>query len=412
MRVAIVGTGIAGLTVAHHLQHRHQLVLFEANDYAGGHTHTVDVQDATGTLAVDTGFIVFNDWTYPHFIELLTGLGVPAQPTDMSFSVRCEASGLEYNGTSLNTLFAQRRNLFRPAFLGMIRDILRFNRESTRLLEDADARLTLDECLQAGGYGAAFRDEYIVPMGAAIWSAAAGETLRMPARFFVEFFRNHGMLSVNRRPQWQVVAGGSRRYVRALLGGLRGDVRLNCPVRSVRRGRAQVEVASPAGVECFDRVVMACHSDQALALLADPSPVESELLGAIGYVHNDVVLHTDASVMPRRRLAWASWNYHKPREATDRVTVTYWMNALQSLRASREYFVTLNRSEDIDPDKVLRRFDYAHPCFSRAAVAAQARRADISARQRTHYCGAYWRYGFHEDGVMSGLDVVRELADA
>lgn len=409
MRVAIIGAGIAGLVVAHRLYRLHDITLFEANDYAGGHTHTIDVDDGSQTIAVDTGFIVYNDRTYPNFIALLRELGVASQPTSMSFSVRCEVSGLEYNGASVNALFAQRRNLLKPSFLRMLRDILRFNRASVRLLDAAAPLVTLGQYLDAEGYSAAFRQNYILPMGAAIWSSSAGDVEQMPARFFVEFFHNHGMLSLADRPQWRVVAGGSRVYVQALTARLGDALRLRCPVERVRRTERGVEIVSHAGSELYDRAVLACHSDQALALLADPKPAEREVLGAIAYQSNDVVLHTDKRLLPRAPLARACWNYHKLAQSTDRVAVTYWMNALQSLAARRDYCVTLNRSADIDPACILSRFEYAHPSYGPRAVAAQARRVEVSNVDRTHYCGAYWGWGFHEDGVRSALAVVREF---
>jgi len=410
MRIAIIGTGISGLSAAWALHRDHALTLFEAGDYIGGHTHTVDVEVQGRPYAVDTGFIVFNDWTYPQFIELLDQLQVASRPTQMSFSVRCERSGLEYNGETLNTLFAQRRNLFRPAFYRMIRDILRFNREAPALLEQ-EQDPSLDAYLRAGRYSREFIDHYILPMAAAIWSAEPTLMGQMPARFFVRFFKNHGLLSVRDRPQWRVISGGSRSYVEVLVAPFREHIRLNCPVEWLRRTPGQVEIKPVGGaVEYFDQVIIATHSDQALRLLADPSAQEREILGALPYQENDVVLHTDTRLLPQRRLAWAAWNYHLPAQPRDRVAVTYNMNILQGLEAPETFCVTLNRGDAIDPARILYRTTYHHPVFTTAGVQAQARRAEISGVNRTWYCGAYWRNGFHEDGVDSGLAVARDLS--
>ncbi len=411
MKIAIIGTGIAGLTCAHRLHREHDLTLFESSDWVGGHTHTVEVERGGRTWEIDTGFIVFNDWTYPNFIRLLDELGVDSQPTEMSFSVRCERSGLEYNGTSLNTLFAQRSNLFRPSFHRMIRDILRFNREAPAMATDGEDTLTLGDYLTANGYSDHFREHYVIPMGAAIWSAPADAMLRFPVRFFIRFFKNHGMLSVSDRPRWRVVQGGSRRYVDALIKPFGHRIRLRTPVAGIRRSEDHVQVIPVNGeAEEFDHVIVATHSDQALRLLADPTPSERAILGALPYQENDVVLHTDASLMPRRRLAWAAWNYHLPRHARERVAVTYNMNILQSLTADEEYLVSLNCRDRIDPATILGSYTYHHPLMTAAGVAAQARHGEISGRERTHYCGAYWRNGFHEDGVVSALEVCRGLA--
>jgi predicted NAD/FAD-binding protein len=377
------------MTAAYRLSRDHQVTVFEAADYVGGHTNTVDVEHAGRQYAIDTGFIVFNDWTYPNFIALLDELGVAWQPSAMSFSVRCEQSDLEYNGTSINSLFAQRRNLVRPSFLRMVRDILRFNREAPALLDDATSTLTLEQYLDRQGYSRYFVDHYIIPMGAAIWSSRPLDMLHFPARYFVEFFSNHGFLSVDDRPTWRVIQGGSREYMKRLSAPLTRGIRLSTPVASIQRQPHQVAVRTRAGdVEQFDQVFLACHSDQALRLLSDPSAEESAVLGAIGYQANEALLHTDERLMPRRPLARAAWNYHLPIEQYERVTVTYNMNILQTLRAPVQFMVTLNRSADVDESRVLRRFVYHHPVYTTAAVAAQARHAEISGVRRTHYCGA------------------------
>ncbi len=417
MRIAVIGSGIAGLTAAHRLHSDHDITLFEANDYLGGHTHTVDVDvdDGGGRVAIDTGFIVFNDWTYPNFIALLDELGVASQPSNMSFSLRCERTGLEYNGTSLNSLFAQRRNLVRPSFLGMIRDILRFNARARRMLATLDPATTLGELIERDGYGAAFRDRYLVPMGRAIWSASEQALLGFPARFFVDFFHRHGFLSVDDRPQWRAIRGGSREYVRKLVAPFAHRVRLSAPVSGVQRLPHEVRVRTARGaVEAFDYVVLACHSDQALAMLCDADAAEREILGALPYEPNEVVLHTDESLLPRRPLARAAWNYHLLDNEQRGVAVTYCMNTLQSLDTPTRYLVTLNNAQAIDPRRILKRIACSHPIYTPRGVAAQARRAEICGARRTFYCGAYWSAGFHEDGVRSGLlaveDVIRVLA--
>jgi uncharacterized protein len=410
MRIAVVGSGIAGLVSAYHLSRDHDVTLFEAADRLGGHTHTVDVEHAGRPYAVDTGFIVFNDWTYPNFVALLDELQVPWQTSDMSFSVRCEKSGLEYNGTSINSLFAQRRNLLRPSFLRMVSDILKFNRRAPALLtHDAD-RVSLGAYLEKEGYSRYFVEHYIIPMGSAVWSSRPRDLLDFPARFLVEFFANHGFLSVDNRPTWRVISGGSREYLTRLTARFAHRIRMGTPVESLQRHPHKVVVRLRNGsLEEFDQVFLACHSDQALKLLSDPSPQERDILGAITYQANDALLHTDTRLMPRRPLAWAAWNYHLPVVPSDRVAVTYNMNILQSLQAPVQFLLTLNRSADVDPRSVLGSYVYHHPVYTIAAVAAQKRRPEINGVRRTYYCGAYWSYGFHEDGVASALASVAEF---
>jgi predicted NAD/FAD-binding protein len=414
MRVAIVGAGISGLVVASRLHRDHDVTVFEAGAHAGGHTNTVDVAWEGRHYAIDTGFIVFNDWTYPRFIALLNELGVPFQRSDMSFSLSDERSGLEYNGTSLNSLFAQRRNLLRPSFLWMIREILRFNAQCRELLAGTDDSMSLGEYLDRHRYSRRFRDLYIVPMGMSIWSATETAMLSFPARFFVEFFDKHGFLNIDQRPVWQAVSGGSREYVRKLIEPFRSSIRLRTPVAGVRRDAAGVTVRSAQnGAERFDRVVFACHSDQALRILEDATDAERSILGAFPYQENVAVLHTDDRLLPRAPLARAAWNFHRleNRDETQRgrVALTYDMNTLQSLEAPVRFLVTLNRA-DIDPAKILRTIHYHHPVYLPAGVAAQKRRAEISGENRTAYCGAYWRYGFHEDGVVSAEWALEDLA--
>ncbi len=412
MRIAIVGAGIAGNVAAYHLCGEHDISVFEAGAHVGGHTHTHAVEQRGRQYQVDTGFIVFNDRTYPNFTRLLAELGVESQASHMSFSVRDESSGLEYNGTSLNALFAQRRNLVNPGFLGMVRDILRFNREAPALLEGADDGLSLGDYLRAGGYGRRFVEHYIVPMGAAIWSTDPVSMQRFPARFFVRFFHNHGMLSVDDRPTWRVVRGGSARYVDRLVAPFRHRIRLRTPVESIRRLPGMVMVKPRGGAaERYDAVVLACHSDQALALLADPAREEREVLGAIPFQRNDAVLHTDTRLMPSRKLAWAAWNYHVLARAGSHVALTYNMNILQGLDAPEPFLVTLNRGDAIDPAKVIRRITYHHPLYTPAGVAAQARIGELNGARHTYYCGAWCRNGFHEDGVASALEAVKHLRE-
>jgi uncharacterized protein len=417
MRIAIIGSGISGMVAARRLHPDHEITVFEAGSHVGGHTNTRDVTFQGRHYAVDTGFIVFNDWTYPRFISLLTELGVAWQNSNMSFSLRDERTGLEYNGTNLNTLFAQRTNALRPSFLRMLTDILRFNRESRELLAAADDGLTLGEYLERHRYSRAFREQYIVPMGKAIWSASELGMLSFPARFFVEFFDKHGFLNVDDRPVWQAVRGGSREYMRKLAAPFQHRIRLNTPVSGIRRDPAGVAIRTHSGdVLRFDHVFIACHSDQALALLQDATPAEREVLGAFPYQRNETILHTDESLLPRKKLARAAWNYHLLDDripgAREPVALTYDMNVLQSLDAPVRFLVTLNRGFDIDPAKIIETHTYHHPVYTPAGVAAQKRRAEVSGVNRTFYCGAYWRYGFHEDGVVSAEWALDEFAAA
>ncbi len=410
MKIAIIGTGISGSLVAHRLSTDHDITVFEADDRIGGHTNTIDVALGGRRYSVDTGFIVFNDRTYPNFIALLDELGVASQDSDMSFSVRDERVGLEYNGTTINSLFAQRRNLFRPSFHRMIRDILRFNRTATDVLDPATLDLPLEQYLRLHGYSDEFINHYIIPMGAAIWSAQPKLMGETPTKFFVKFFENHGLLTVNRRPTWKVVAGGSHRYLDKLVAGHRDRIALSTPVERIRRLPDCVEVtARGRAAERFDSVFLACHSDQALKMLADASIDERQILGTIEYQRNDVVLHTDDTLMPKRRLAWAAWNYHILERDEDRVAVTYNMNILQGLDAPAQFCVTLNNPDAIEPSKVIAHIEYDHPVFTPDAVAAQRRYNDVNGINRTYFCGAYWRYGFHEDGVVSAQAALAEF---
>ena len=400
-RIAIVGAGVSGLVAAHRLQQAHEVTVFEAASYAGGHTNTITVETERGPLAVDTGFIVFNDRNYPRFEALLAELGVASQPSDMSFGVSDEHGDFEYASTSPSGLFAKRAHLADPAFLKMIGDVPRFQRAARALLA-SDAEPSLRGWLQDEGFSDAFVERVIVPQASAVWSSDPDQLWTFPARFLLQFFDNHGMLGLRGRPKWRTVAGGSKTYVEALLARLDADVRLSTPVGRVERTADGVLVDG----ERFDEVVLACHADQALALLGpDATRLEREVLGAFPYQRNEAVLHTDRTVMPRRRRAWASWNAHLLDDASGPAKVTYWMNRLQALDADRDYLVTLNRTEAIDPAQIIRVVDYAHPVYTAEGAAAQERHDEVSGADRVHFCGAYWRWGFHEDGVVSALRV-------
>ena len=403
MRIAVIGSGVSGLVTAYLLHDRHDVVVFEARDRIGGHTHTVVVPDIDGRLhAVDTGFIVFNETNYPLFSRLLERLGVASQPSDMSFSVRCDETGLEYNGSTLRQLFVQPSNLLRPSYHRMLLDILRFNRTAERDLEGGLGDQTLGDYLARHRFSGRLARHYLVPMGSALWSTPPGEVLEMPVAFFVRFFSQHGMLTVDDRPEWRVVRGGSDRYKEALVASFRDRIRTSCRVRAVTRHEDHVLVDG----ERFDHVVLACHSDQALEVLGDASAPERDILSSIRYRTNDVVLHTDTSVLPRRRRAWGAWNYRIPGEgASSAPHVTYDMNILQGIESRSTFCVSLNTTEDLNQDSILFHDRYAHPQYSMDGFAAQGRHHEISGRDRTHYCGAYWGNGFHEDGVRSAVRV-------
>jgi uncharacterized protein len=410
MKIAIIGGGISGNMAARLLSAEHDITLFEANEYLGGHTHTHDVEIGGQQLAVDTGFIVFNDWTYPNFIAMLDQLGVESQPSNMSFSVRCDRTGLEYNGTNLAGLFCQRRNLVRPRFYRMLSQILRFNRHAPALLESESGELPLADFLEREGYGRDLIDYYIVPMGSAIWSTDPASMLGFPARFFVRFLKNHGLLNVNDRPTWRVVKGGSRTYLDAMSRDYRGAIRLNSAVTSVSRQDGQVRLRTRDGANWrFDHVFMACHSDQALRMLDDATHAERSVLGALPYQRNEAVLHTDRRLLPTNPRAWAAWNYHIPDRVRDTVGVTYNMNILQGLDCKETLLVTLNDTASIDPARVIRTMQYDHPLFTVDGAHAQQRHGEINGERNTWYCGAYWRNGFHEDGVVSALTAVEHF---
>ncbi|MBU2979053.1 FAD-dependent oxidoreductase [Alteromonas sp. C1M14] len=418
-RIAIIGTGISGLTCGYLLNKRNQITVYEANDYIGGHTATKEVDVDGTTYPIDTGFIVFNEWTYPRFIQLMNKLGVKKQATEMSFSVRSEKSGLEYNGNNLNTLFAQRRNLFKPAFWRLVKDILAFNKAcKLRAAEarDTDYDITLVAYIQSLGLSDDFADYYLYPMCAAIWSASLAQTKQFPLAFFLQFFNNHGLLNVTDRPQWYTLVGGSSSYIPPLTQAFAHRIHLSSPVQSVEKTPQGWQVnAQGRPPEHYDDVIFACHSDQALAMLKQPTAAQQHILGAIPYANNDVVLHLDTSVLPRRKLAWASWNY-RLKESDDEqhapAAVSYNMNILQCLEnAPHTFCVTLNNTDAIEPSKILRQYQYAHPQYSANMVAAQQQREDVCGVDNLHFCGAYWYNGFHEDGVRSALDVCARFGE-
>jgi predicted NAD/FAD-binding protein len=406
MKIAIVGSGVSGLVCAHRLHPQHDVTLFEADARIGGHVNTVPVGPG---VSVDTGFIVYNECTYPGFTRLLTELGVETQASEMSFGVRCEKSGIEWASRGVGSVFADARNALRPRFWRMLRDLPRFQRDARALLATPEEKLTLGEFLAGRGYAQELTDLCVVPMGAAIWSAAPERFLDFPAVSFARFFENHGLLSLAGAPTWRVIRGGSARYVEKLVAPFRSHIRSATPVRALRRVPGGVELLADGAPERFDRAILAVHSDQALALLDAPSALERHVLAAIRYQPNEAVLHTDPHVMPRHRRAWASWNYRVPREARAQVQVTYHMNRLQGIAAPFDFFVTLGDEGEIEPSRVIARFAYDHPVFDAAAIAAQRRHAEIDGAGGVHFAGAYWGFGFHEDGVQSALAVCERI---
>jgi len=410
VKIGIIGAGISGNLAARLLSQEHDIEVFEASPTVGGHTRTLDVNAFGQTWRVDTGFMVFNDWTYRNFCRLLRLLRVDGTDTDMSFSVTCARSDLEYQGSSIWGLFAQWRNLFRPRFLGMLWDILRFNHEAEELLQNDLGEKTLRVLVAERGYGAWFADKYLVPMSAAIWSCPPDSVWDFPAHFLLAFLRNHGLLQICNRPQWKTVAGTARTYVDRLIAPFRDRIRTNCSVLAVRRHEDHVVVHPRNGApEVFDFVVLACHADQTLALLQDADEEEREILTALPYHYNTAVLHTDISILPWHRRAWASWNYHIPMDEGKPVAVTYDLSRLQKLDTPTPLLLTLNAGERIDPTKVLNRHEFHHPGYTTRSLQAQERLQRRNGQRRTFYCGAYRGYGFHEDGVRSALDVTKHF---
>ena len=409
MRIAIVGTGISGLTCAHLLVPHHDITVFEADRRPGGHSNTVRVDLDDESHDVDTGFIVYNERNYPGLVSLFERLGVPTKPSDMSFAVSDVRTGIEWRATSTNTVFAQRRNALRPEFVRMLADIVRFNRSVRRRLADGVPHaVTLRDLLRSGGWSDRLSEWYLAPMVSAIWSAPRSQALDIPAHTFARFFDNHGLLALGAQPQWRTVRGGARIYVERILRPLGHRVRIGSAVTKVTRHRFGVDVLTDRhGPESFDHVILACHSDQSLNLLGDPTTAERQTLSAIRYQPNTAVLHTDRGLLPRTPRARASWNYRLPANEADGATVTYHLNRLQSIESAHDICVTLNPVEAIDPVHVVKTFEYAHPLLDAGAVEAQRRYAEISGTRGTWYCGAYWGYGFHEDGVQSALRVCR-----
>jgi len=409
MKIAVVGSGIAGLGAAWLLSRQHDVVLYEQESRLGGHTHTHQATLAGRDYSVDTGFIVHNPVNYPLLNRLFDELGVRSQPTTMGFSVQDARTGLEYNATNLNAMFCQRSNLVSPKFIRMVREILRFYEESVSLLQASGDGPPLRDYLREHRYSTMFIEDHLIPMASALWSSPSSTILDFPAKFLVRFMANHHMLQVDGRPQWRVVQGGSSTYIAALQRTWNVSVRLSSPVRAISRDEMAVSVSSDAGTERFDQLVLACHGDQSLALLSDPTPAERAILGAIRFQENDTVLHTDSRILPRRRAAWAAWNAYVPASPAEQCTVSYCMNLLQSLQSPEPFVVSLNRTNDIAEDKIIARMRYRHPVYTRDSVAAQSRRAEINGANRTWYAGAYWGFGFHEDGLRSGVEVARSL---
>jgi predicted NAD/FAD-binding protein len=408
-RIAIVGAGVSGLTAAYLLSRQHHVTVFESGAHIGGHTNTIDVETPDGSLAVDTGFIVYNERNYPLFTHLLTELGVETQPSEMSFSVSCDRTGMEYNGSSFNQLFANRANLLSLRHWKMLRDIVRFNRYAEQLADKGHAT-TVEEYVKEHRFSDSFLNQYLIPIGASIWSCPSGTFRSFPIRFVIDFLRNHGMLQVKDRPQWRVLKGGSKQYVGPLTQPFRDQIRIKTPVKRVNRQEDGVQIELSSGErEEFDHVVLACHSDQALRMLDSPTETEQELLSAFPYQVNETILHTDESLLPTRPRAWGSWNYRIRSNNADAVAITYYMNMLQSIDSETQYCVTLNETDRIDPEKIIRRLTYHHPIFTLERDAAQERHHEVIGNNRTSFCGAYWGYGFHEDGVRSGVRVAEHF---
>lgn len=411
MRIAVVGAGISGLTAAWYLARDYEVTVFEANDYIGGHTDTHDIDVLGKTWAVDSGFIVFNEHNYPNFSQLLSELGVASVATEMSFSVHNSYSGLEYNAANLNKLFCQRKNLFNPRFYRMLKDLLRFYREAPSLLDEPDNKESLSDYLNNNGYSDTFINDHLLPMACALWSGPSESLMAMPARFLVAFMANHKMLSVTDRPQWRVVKGGSRSYVKKLLAKFPGEVMISSPVEAINRVYNGVSLRVNGEQFTFDAVVLACHSDQALNMLSEPSQTEQEVLSGISYQTNHMQLHADESVLPYNQNAWASWNVHISEQLSERCTVSYHMNTLQGLDAPLEFIVSLNSAERVDANKVFLERHYTHPVYNEQTLQSQQRWSEISGHQHTYFCGAYWGWGFHEDGVKSALNVVEQIKE-
>jgi predicted NAD/FAD-binding protein len=408
MKIAIIGSGISGLTSAYYLHQNHQIKIFEANNYIGGHTNTHHIIRNNKDYFVDTGFIVFNKKTYPLFIKLLEEIGVKYNKTSMSFSVSCQKSGLEYNGTNLDSLFADRLNLLRPSFYLFIKGILDFNKKARDFLKNP-SDISLKQFFDELQIRDAVLKNYLVPMVAAVWSTDPNDVMNLPAKFILSFFDNHGFLEIDQRPQWYVIDGGSHSYVKKLIKGFEQNIFLNTPVQSIKRENNQVVIQSAQGEEIFDAVILATHSDISLKILNDASKLEKDILGAIPYTQNPTYLHQDRSFLPKRKKAWASWNYLLPKSKSNGATVTYNMNILQNIEEKELFNVTLNPTTSIQENSILKSLNYEHPLFTLEGMKAQARWHEISGKNNTYFCGAYWRNGFHEDGVFSAMRVVEQV---
>ena len=408
MKVAVIGSGISGNTLAYLLNKNHDVTLYEKDKRIGGHSHTHEIVINNKKVNVDTGFIVFNKKTYPLFTSLLDNLGVKYENSNMSFSVFSKENNFEYNGTTLNSLFSQRRNLLSPRFLKMILEILRFNKESVKLKSKT---ILLKQYLKSNNYSAYFCKNYILPMGAAIWSSDIKTILNFPAHFFINFFKNHGMLSVTNRPQWLTIKGGSQEYVKKLTSGFKNKIRLNSKIKNIVRYKSYVVIEDNKSKEKFDYVFFACHSDEALEILKKPTADEVKILSALPYQKNDIILHTDSSIMPQKKLSWAAWNYNIDSPDDSPITLTYNMNILQNIKTKEPLLVTLNPKLPISKGKVIKQLQYTHPKFSKESVIAQLKNKIISGKNRTFYSGAYWGKGFHEDGVKSAYEAVKIFDD-
>lgn len=407
MKIAVIGSGISGLTAAHILNRKHEVDVFEANDYVGGHTNTIEVDESGRTIPVDTGFIVFNEQNYPNLCRLFSQLDIKSNESDMSFSVRCQRSGLEYNGSNLDKIFSQRRNLLNPKFLVMLRDILKFHANAPQTLaNNIDDHITVDEFTKRNRYSKYFVEYFLVPLGASLWSCPAEQFRQFPIRFVLEFLNNHCMLQVEGRPKWKTVVGGSYQYVKVLTRSFQNRIYLNMPVKQVKRQNGRVSVVFNNGSEkLYDEVIMATHANQSIKLVANMDEEEKSILEYFPYQDNEAILHTETSVLPVNQKAWASWNYLIPSQARKHVSVTYNMNILQSIESDRTYCVSLNMAELIDPRYIIKRINYHHPVFRPGRDSAQSQHPQMIQRRGISYCGAYWGYGFHEDGVRSGLAV-------
>ena len=408
LNIAVIGSGISGLTTAHLLSRKHNITLFEKNDYIGGHTHTHSIEEEGTIYNVDSGFIVYNENTYPNFIKLLDSLNVKRQHSSMGFSVKSYNKDFEYSGNSLSAVFSKKSNLFNPYFLNMLRSIIRFNKNSVKDLETMNESTLLIDYLKSKNYSDYFINYYIIPMAASIWSTSPNFILEMPAIFFIRFFDNHGLLKITNRPQWWVIKNGSKQYVKKILDDFNGTIHLNTTINELKRESNKVYIKINNDTKIFDTVVLATHSDQSLSIIKDLSDNEKNVLGKIKYQKNTALIHTDTSILPKRKKAWSSWNYLLDKN-DNKVILTYNMNILQSLKSKKTYCVTLNNTDMINENKIIKKITYHHPLFTKESVYAQSQKNLICGVNNTYFCGAYWGNGFHEDGVNSALDVCKKF---